>query len=83
MVRTQIQLTEQQACMARRLAAERHVSMAEVIRDGLELLLRSTGHPASEEERVRRALAVVGQFRSGSADGSGAHDAHLSEAYRR
>lgn len=82
MVRTQIQLTEEQARLARRLAAERHVSMAEVLREGLELLARSRAHAVPAEERRRRAQAVAGRFHSGSSDGSAKHDAYLAEAYR-
>jgi len=36
MVRTQIQLTDEQCAQAKRLASEQHVSMAEVIRQGLD-----------------------------------------------
>ncbi len=36
MVRTQIQLTEEQAIKVKKIAARRGVSMAEVIRDAVE-----------------------------------------------
>jgi len=38
LVRTQIQLTEEQAVKLKRMAAERGVSMAEVIRDAVDRL---------------------------------------------
>ena len=37
MVRTQIQLTDEQTGLVKRIAAERHVSMAKVIREALDI----------------------------------------------
>ena len=82
MVRTQIQLTEEQARLVKQIAAERHVSMAEVIREGLDRMLRSSANAVPHEDRVRRAIEVAGRYRSGAADGSTEHDRHLSEALR-
>ncbi len=82
MVRTQIQLTEQQAAMLRRLAAQRGVSMAELIRQSIDGLLRKTGERAPEELR-QRAAKVTGRFRSGTRDGAVRHDDYLSEAFGR
>ena len=79
MIRTQIQLTEEQARQIKRLAAERQVSMAAVIREGVEHLLRSSGPALSRADRIRRALEATGRFRSGSADGSTRHDEYLAE----
>ena len=44
MVRTQIQLSDELYGQARRLAEEKEISLAEVVRRGLEQLLRN--HPA-------------------------------------
>ena len=44
MVRTQIQLTKQQSATLRKLAASRGVSAAELIRQGVDLYLRQSGH---------------------------------------
>jgi hypothetical protein len=81
MVRTQIQLTEQQARLAKQQAAERGVSMAEFIRAALDGALRSGAPSPSRNERVSRALEAAGRFHSGSGDGSARHDDHLTEAY--
>lgn len=83
MVRTQIQLTEQQAHQIKRLAAERQVSMAAIIREGVEHSLRSSENAVSRADRIRQAREATGRFRSGAADGSARHDEHLAEAYRR
>ena len=82
MVRTQIQLTEEQARLVKRIAAEQHVSMAKVIREVLDRSLRPRTNALSREDRIRRAIDAVGRFRSGTADGSAQHDRHLSEVYR-
>lgn len=78
MVRTQIQLTEEQAGRLRRLAAERGVSMAALVREGVDCVLADDGR----EERWRRALSVVGKYRSGdAANVSEQHDRYLEEIY--
>ncbi len=82
MVRTQIQLTEEQAAALKRLAAAKRVSVAELIRQGVENLLHSIG-TISPEERRKRALAVAGRFHSGISDLSRKHDEHLAEAFSR
>jgi len=79
MVRTQIQLTEAQAKGLKRLAASRHLSMAELIRQGVNALLQSKVILDGEEKK-KRALAVSGRFRSGKRDISKNHDQYLAEA---
>ncbi len=80
MVRTQIQLSEQQAAVLKDLAAQRGASMAELIRRAIDLWIEAEG-AVTREERKRRALAAVGQFRSGLKDLSENHDKYLAEAY--
>ncbi len=82
MVRTQIQLTETQVQTLKDMAAAQNKSMAELIRQAVDLLLRSAGE-IDREERKRRAIAAAGRFHSGLGDLSTDHDRHLSEAYRR
>ena len=83
MIRTQIRLTDEQARRVKRVAVERQVSMATVIREGVDLLLRSAETAAPDDERIECAISVAGQFRSGGGDGAAQHDLHLQEAYRR
>ena len=82
MVRTQIQLTAEQAKKVKKIAASRGVSMAEVIRDALEGAIRSEEIGVSAEKR-KRALKIVGKFRSGKRDVSRKHDAYLAEAWKK
>jgi hypothetical protein len=82
MVRTQIQLTEEQARKVKKIAASRGVAMAEVIRDAVEGAIRSNAGTVSEDRRTR-ALEIAGKFRSGKKDVSKKHDAYLAEDWRK
>ncbi len=76
MIRTQIQLDEEKAEALKRLAAQRGVSVAALIRDGIDRVL-------ADDERARlheRALEVAGKFRSGVSDLSENHDKYFVEA---
>jgi len=80
MVRTQIQLTEQQARAVKAIAAAEGISVAEAIRRAIDGMTQSRS-ALDTEERRRRALRIVGKFRSGKRDVSKRHDAYLTEAY--
>jgi hypothetical protein len=81
MVRTQIQLTERQARELKRMAAREGVSMAEVIRRAVDAKIHEGAAEVPWEERVRRAMAATGTFRSGLKDVSKRHDRYVAEAY--
>ncbi len=81
MIRTQIQLTEEQAKTLKKIATKKHVSIAELIRQGVNNLMRSSGE-VTMEERKKRAIAAAGRFRSGKKDISIKHDEYLTEAFR-
>jgi Arc/MetJ-type ribon-helix-helix transcriptional regulator len=79
MIRTQIQLTEEQAAKLKRLAAARDVSMAEVIREAVDRL------PDRDDraDRWARALSAIRhghRDREGKTDVSIRHDEYLAEA---
>jgi len=77
--RIQAQLPDDLARRLRALARERDVSIAELLRQGAELVLRQAPHDAPEERR-RRALAAVGRF-SDDPRVAAEHDRHLEEAF--
>lgn len=82
MIRTQVQLTEEQARTLKTLAVERGSSVAELIRQSVDnFILQSTG--VSADERRRRAIAAIGRYDSGRSDISTKHDEYLAEAYRQ
>ncbi len=77
MIRTQIQLTAAQHRALRRLAADRGISMAALLR---RLVDRGLETEASDlTSRWERASKLVGAFRSKERDLSTAHDRYLAE----
>jgi len=80
MVRTQIQLTEEQAKALKKMAAARHLSGAELIRRAVDIMIK-TGSSADPEERRKRAISIAGKFNSGKSDISGKHDRYLTDAF--
>ena len=82
MIRTQVQLTEEQVRALRSLSSARRVSVAELIRQSVGVLIRSA-REIDIEERRRRAIAAAGRFHSGASDISVKHDEYLAEAPQR
>jgi predicted DNA-binding protein len=82
MIRTQIQLSEEQSRSLKALAAREGKSVAELIRLSVDAMLATAG-VIDEAEKRRRALAVVGRFRTGESDLAEAHDRYLAEAYQQ
>jgi hypothetical protein len=80
MVRTQIQLTEKQVKAIKRIAMSRHLSMAELIRQAVDSIIKSNTLVDAEERR-KRALEAVGRFDSGKRDISIKHDEYLAQAF--
>ena len=79
-VRTQVQLTEEQARALKLRARNEERSMADLVRESVSEYL------ARRPERDRRALlsrarALTGRFRSGYSDIAKNHDQYLDEAY--
>jgi len=80
MVRTQIQLTEEQAKAVKKIAMSRHLSVAELIRRAVNTMIKSST-VVDAEERHKRAMDIVGKFSSGKRDISQKHDTYLADAY--
>lgn len=81
LIRTQVQLTEDQLRALRMISASTGKSTAELIRNGIDQYL-SGRHASDAEERIERAIRVAGRFSSGDRDVSAEHDRHLAEAFR-
>lgn len=77
MIRTQVQLTDEQARALKAAAVARGVSVAEIIRQAVDQHVVASG----TEARRRRAVAAIGGFRSGRGDVSADHDTHLADAF--
>ena len=78
MIRTQIQLTEEQSQTLKKIANQRNISMAELIRQGIDFYIRTCG-TITPEERRERAIKAAGRFHSGKTDLSEKHDEYLAE----
>lgn len=81
MVRTQIQLTDEQSRVAHELARRSGTSLAEVIRRGLDLLIEQERGRGPGTPSRQAAARVAGMFHSGKSDVSARHDDYLDEAY--
>ena len=81
MLRTQIQLEEPKFRALRLLAKQRSTSVAQLVRDGVELVLREADHDSSR----RDIWEAVGAFTSPDGDLPVAeqHDRFLAEAHGR
>lgn len=80
MIRTQIELTEDQSQILKTIALKQGVSVAELIRWCIDSYVRSINQPMLDEKR-QRALSVVGIASSGVRDLSTNHDHYLAETY--
>jgi len=82
MIRKQFKLSEKQVAALRRLAAKRHVSMAEMVRQAVDYFLQMAESANAEEQR-KQAIAIAGRFHSGRSGLSAKHDEHLAEIYKK
>jgi hypothetical protein len=79
MVRTQVQFDKPQYERLKQLAARRGVSMAQLVREGVEAILLEDGARDPWDD----LFAIVGKYGGGGApeDVGREHDRHLDEAY--
>jgi hypothetical protein len=73
-------LTEEQVKALKKIALSRHLSIAELIRQAVDTVIR-TNTTVDIEERRKRAIDIVGRFSSGKRDISRKHDTYLVEAF--
>jgi Ribbon-helix-helix protein, copG family len=79
MIRTQIQIEEDQMNWLRVEARERGVSVSKLIREGVALF--RTQEERFPEDKKKKALAAIGRFSSGVSDVSERHDDYLADAF--
>lgn len=79
MVRIQVELSDQQAQALERLSVQRGVSVADLLQQGVDLVIGAVDSPEWRTRR-ERALAALGCFASGAGDLAERHDHHLAEA---
>jgi hypothetical protein len=79
MLRTQVQIEEDQMVWLRAKAKAKGVSVSQLIREGIHFYrIHEERFP---ENRKRKALDAVGRFASRASDVSVRHDDYLAEAY--
>jgi hypothetical protein len=81
MVRTQIQLTDAQARALKALSVSEGRSMAELIRDGVDAMLRARGTVDRDAVKAR-SIAALGRFKSGARHLGSRHDDELADAFQ-
>ena len=81
MTRTQVQFTDEQLEVLRRISAAEGRSMADLVREGVELLIHSRIARRNPKELRERAMAAAGKFRSGLKDLAVNHDKYLAEDF--
>jgi Arc/MetJ-type ribon-helix-helix transcriptional regulator len=79
MVRTEVELTDEEAAGLEKLASERKTSVPECIHEGVKLVLGVWGKRDTREAR-QRAKQLAGMFRSQTGDLSVRHDDYFAEA---
>lgn len=79
-IRTQIQLTEEQAHELKRMAAMRGLSMAELIRQSVDQFIQTSAQP-THQEKVLRLMEVAGKYAASITDLAENHDDYLDEIY--
>ncbi len=80
MIRTQIQLTEEQSQALKDMSVRKQESISELIRKAVDMLLQSSPDITVEEKR-QRAIAATGTLRSGIKDLAVHHDKYLAGGY--
>ena len=73
------QLRSDQADALKTMAKDRNKSIAELIREGVDLLMRGEPDPCGEAS-LKRALALAGKYIDQS-DVAADHDRYLAQAY--
>ena len=81
MLRTQIQLKEEQMEWLRSKARTKGISVSQLIRESIKFYQAHEEH--LPEDRKKKALEAVGRFSSDTSDVSERHDDYLAEAYAK
>jgi len=85
MIRTQIQLSEEQHRRLKSVAHRRGMSLAAVIRSWVGEKLQELDGTGDREDRIRAALAACGSYEDpeGADDVASNHDSHIADALAR
>lgn len=79
MIRTQIQLTQEQAKSLKKMSKKENKSVAELIRISVDKMINADG-PISDDMMKQKARSVVGMLH-GPSDFADKHDDYLAETF--
>ena len=79
MVRTQIQFTQEQVATVKELSTAAGISISDFVRRSVDAYVASRGE-ATRAKRVKRALSIMGKFRSKNLDDACKHDEYFVES---
>ena len=79
LIRTQVQIEEEQIKWLRAKAHEKGISVSQLIREGI--VLYRTLEERIPDGKKTRALTAIGRFSSGKSDVALRHDDYLADAY--
>jgi predicted DNA-binding protein len=81
MVRTQIQLTDEQAAMLKAMSSRTNLTMAELVRQAIDLMAEIS-ETKNDLTAKQKAIRAAGKYRSGVRDIAKDHDKYLAEAFK-
>jgi len=79
MIRTQVQLEEDQMEWLKSRAKEMNVSISQLFRESVEIYRKLS--KKAPDDRKKRVKNIIGKFSSGKEDGSDKHDDYLADAF--
>ena len=80
MIRTQVQLDENQYAYLKEMARAEKVSISALVRRSVDLIINQIHRP-SESDRRKNALSALGRFSDHATDVAENHDQYLAEAF--
>jgi hypothetical protein len=81
MIRTQVQVTEEQARLLREISRTNQESLAGLIRRAVDQFL--VNRKPDRSTLYRQASTIVGKYAAGAGDVSTSHDQYLEEAFAK
>jgi hypothetical protein len=81
MKRTQVQLTEKQYELLKKISLKKNISMAEIVREAISIYSSSSAI-ITRDTLIKDASGIIGKYSSGKKDVSIKHDDYLRKAFK-
>ncbi len=79
MIRTQVQVEDDQMEWLKSRAKEQGVSVSKLFRESVKLYIKAMTKPPKDKKK--RAMRAIGKFSSGKTDVSVKHDSYLTDTF--